>query len=168
MIRVLLLDLGDTLVKSSTNKLFPGVPAALSAVRKLKAADGKKLVACLVSDFTMPQPRTPEAIDAAFSEYLKVLRRLDLTRFFKPVSERVTLSTHAGVLKPDRRVFETALRRARRSDAGLSECLFITENRSHVKACRAMGMDALQFGVDFKKWADAPPLIAQRMAAGLR
>jgi FMN phosphatase YigB (HAD superfamily) len=161
MIRVLLLDLGETLVDAA-DRPFPGVPEALAAVRKFKAANGKPLLCCLVSDFTMPHPRTAKAIDAAFKEYVKILDGVGLTRFFKPVGRRVTLSTHAGVFKPDRRVFETALRRAR-SGAGLSECLFITENKAHVKACRKLGMDALQFGKDFKNWADAPPLIAGRI-----
>jgi hypothetical protein len=115
---------------------------------------------CLVSDFTMPQPRTPQAIAAAFQDYLAILDRVGLRAFFEPVDERVTLSTHAGVNKPDRRVFETALQRAKVS-ASIQEALFITEDAGHVRACRAMGMTALQFGADFHDWTSAPLVVAQ-------
>ena len=151
MIKVLLIDLGGTL--EIDDRVLPGVPEALSAFQKFQTADGKPLIVCLVSDFTMPVPRTPQAIDAAFNEYLKILDRLDLRRFFEPVTERVTLSTHAGVLKPARLVFETALKRAKLSS--IEDALFITENPDHVQACRKLKMTALQFGVDFDDWTNA-------------
>ena len=157
MIKVLLIDLGGTL--EIDDRVLPGVPEGLSAFQKFQTADGKPLIVCLVSDFTMPVPRTPQAIDAAFNEYLKILDRLDLRRFFEPVTERVTLSTHAGVLKPARLVFETALKRAR-LDASIEDALFITENPDHVQACRKLTMTALQFGVDFNAWTNAPLVIA--------
>jgi len=158
MIKVLLLDLGDTL--EVDDHVLPGVPEALNAFQKFETADGEPLIVCLVSDFTMPEPRTPAAINAAFSEYLKILDQLDLRRFFEPVDERVTLSTHAGVRKPVRLIFEMALQRAK-SNASLEEVLFITENAVHVEACRKLKMTALQFGLDFDDWTNAPRIIAR-------
>jgi hypothetical protein len=108
----------------------------------------------------MPVPRTSQSIDAAFNEYLKILDRLGLRRFFEPVTERVTLSTHAGVLKPARLVFDTALKRAR-LNASIEDALFITENPNHVRDCRNLKMTALQFGVDFNDWTNAPFVIAR-------
>src|SRR5262249_44730540 len=131
MIKALLLDLGGTL--EVDDRVLPGVPEALSAFQRFQATDGKPLVMCLVSDFTMPMPRTPQAIDAAFEDYLRILDRFDLRRFFEPVTERVTLSTHAGVLKPARLIFETALKRAK-LDATIEEALFITEDADHIHA----------------------------------
>jgi len=165
MIKTLLLDLGDTLI--DTHKVpqapYPGVEKALGALKALKTADHKPLVMCLVSDYTMPKPRTPEAIAAAFAEYLQVLDKTHLRGFFEPVNERVTLSTHAGKLKPAAEVFKTALKRAG-IHGTLRETLFITENAEHIRVCRDdLHMRALQFGVDFTSWSDAPKLIAQKI-----
>ena len=157
MIKGLLLDLGGTL--EVDDRVLPGAAEALNVIEQLQTADGAPLVTCLVSDFRMPVPRTPQAIEAAFKEYLKILDRLDLRRFFEPVAERVTLSTHAGALKPARLVFETALKRAK-LDASIEDALFITENSDNVRACRKLKMTVLQFGTDFHDWTDAPLLIA--------
>ena len=77
---------------------------------------------------------------------------------FEPVERHVTLSTQAGVNKPDRRIYELALTRLG-TDATLGDCLSITENAEHVAACRALGMQALQFGVAFTDWSQAPQLV---------
>jgi FMN phosphatase YigB (HAD superfamily) len=166
MIRALLLDLGDTLIDTRhDNEPFPGVQDALVALQKLKTQDHKPLVLCLVSDFTMPEPRTEAAIAAAFADYLQMLDQTGLRSFFEPANERVTLSTHVGFNKPHAAMFEAALKRAR-VDAPITEALFITEHAGHVAACRTeLHMKALQFGVDFKAWPAAPPLIAQTIGA---
>jgi hypothetical protein len=158
MIRALLLDLGGTLMVEGI--VLPGVPDALRVLQTLESADAKPLIMCLVSDYAMPEPRTPQAIESVFQEYLAVIERANLRQFFEPVEERVTLSTHAGVMKPDRRVFEMALKRAELK-ASIEEALFITEDAGHVTACRNMGMTALQFGVDFDDWTNAPLLVAR-------
>ncbi len=165
MIRALLLDLGDTLIDThDDNKPFAGVRDALGALQKLETENHAPLVLCLVSDFTMPEPRTEAAIAAAFADYLEVLDQTGLRSFFEPVDGRVTLSTHVGFMKPDARVFEAALKRAK-LDAPITEAMFITENAGHVAACRTLGMTALQFGVDFEAWSAAPALIAEKIGA---
>jgi hypothetical protein len=168
MIKALLLDLGNTLIDTATGKIYPGVEDALSVIETFESAQHAPLVVCLVSDYTMPNPRTPEAIAAAFAEYLEVLDRTGLRRFFEPVDQRVTLSTQAGVTKPAALVFETALQRAG-IDGGLNQALFITEDAVHIAACRKLGMTALQYGADFTSWSQAPLLISQTIgAAGFR
>ncbi len=171
MIRVVMFDLGLTLIDAH-DKPFPHVAEALTTIKALKAADGKRLRTCLVSDFTMPEP--PNAAQKArslFTEYLARLAPSGLRPFFEPVQRCITLSTQAGALKPERVVFETALRRLQ-VKATLPECLFITENATHVKAARnTLHMKALQFGpagapgVDFSDWSQAPALIAHLLAA---
>ena len=99
MIKALLLDLGGTLIDSS-EQVFPGVQDALTVLEAFETEDHQPLVTCLVSDFTMPEPRTTEAIAAAFADYLKILDKTGLRSFFEPVDERVTLSTHVGVRNP--------------------------------------------------------------------
>ena len=160
MIKALLLDLGDTLFDTVKKTLFPGVEDALRVLQTFETQDGKPLFTGLVSNYTMPEPRTAEAIATLFAEYLQILDEIGLRSFFAPAEQRVTLSTTVGVRKPDKAIFEAAL--ARGGIAGsLADVLFITEEADHIAACRKLGMTALQFGLDFKAWSAAPLLIAQ-------
>lgn len=171
MIKVIMFDLGDTLIDAS-NRPLPYVKEALAAIAEFKTSGGKLVRSCLVSDFTMvPPPATAAKLAAIFRDYLAVLDQAGLRALFEPVQKRVTLSMHAGVMKPNRRVFEVALRRLG-SKASLAECLFITENAAHIKHVRtSLKMSTLQFrptGVsrfNFDDWAQAPALIAHLLRA---
>jgi FMN phosphatase YigB (HAD superfamily) len=156
MVRVLILDLGNTLV--AEGRTLPHVKEALKALSELDSATGQPLEIALVSDFHAAVPPTPATVQARFAEYLALLDGFGLRSFFEPVDQHVTLSTQAGVTKPDRRIYELALTRLG-TDAGLADCLSITEDPGHVAACRALGMQALQFGVDFDDWSQAPDMV---------
>jgi hypothetical protein len=166
MIRVVFFDLGGTLVDAQSRP-FPHVPEALRTIQQLVSENGQPLLTGLVSDFEMPSPpATPPKIRAIFEKYLALLAETGLRPLFEPVQRRVTLSTHAGVSKPDRRIFTTALARLR-SKAGLHECLFITENADHIEAARTrLHMSALCFRsgtsprFDFDDWTQAPAMVA--------
>jgi hypothetical protein len=166
MIHVVMFDLGLTLIDEN-NLPFDHVRDALTAIASFKTADAKPLRSCLVSDFAMATPpTTAQKVRVLFNQYLGVLDQAGLRPFFEPVQKRVTLSTQAGALKPDRAVFETALRRLQ-VKATLEECLLVTENASHIKAVRnRLHMHALQFRAagsghfDFKDWSQAPAMIA--------
>ena len=100
-----MLDLGETLVHG--NEVLPHVSEALAAIAGMRTADGAPVESCLVSDYTMPSPPvTPAKIAAIFDEYLSLLVDFGLKELFEPVERRITLSTHAGYRKPDRRVCE--------------------------------------------------------------
>jgi FMN phosphatase YigB (HAD superfamily) len=156
VVRVLLFDLGGTLVDAE--RPLPHVTDALTALNELDGSTGEPLQTALISDFPAGIPATQDGVEASFAEYLAILDRTGLRRFFEPVERRVTLSAHAGVRKPDRRVYELALARLG-SDATLADCLVITEDGGHVEACRRLGMLALQFGADFDDWVQAPELV---------
>jgi hypothetical protein len=170
MIRVVMFDLGMTLVDDD-RRPFAHVEDALTAISDFKTADGKSLRSCLVSDFTMATPPVTDAkVSALFNEYLAILDGAGLRSFFEPVNKRVTLSTHAGVKKPDRKIFETALQRLG-ADVSLEECLFITEDAAHIEKAREIfNMKTMQFHsagsshFDFDDWAEAPALIANLVA----
>ena len=170
MIRIVMFDLGLTLVDLH-NRPFKHVPEALAAIASLKTADAKPLRYCLVSDFTMPAPpTTARKVREIFDRYLGLLDQTGLRPYFEPVQRRVTLSTHAGVMKPHRTVFEVALRRLR-ADVTLEECLLVTENGVHIKAARdELHMQTLRFrasgstSFDFGNWSQAPALIAHLLA----
>lgn len=167
MLRVVMFDLGATLIDNRDHAL-PHVRAALEAIMAMRAAGNRPLATCVVSDFTLvPPPSTPAKIKPVFEAFLARFAGSGLQPLFEPVARRVTLSTHAGAMKPQRVVFETALKRLR-STATLAECLFITENASHVAAARRrLGMKALLFRAadatefDFDDWAEAPALVAR-------
>lgn len=156
MLRVLILDLGNTLVADDAP--LPHVPEALAALGELDDTRGQPLEIALVSDFPAAVPPTPARVDALFAEYLGLLEGFGLRSFFEPVDRRVTLSTQAGVTKPDPRIYRLALTRLG-TDATFADCLSITEDAGHVAACRALGMRALQFGVDFDDWSRALELV---------
>jgi hypothetical protein len=159
MSRVLMLDLGETLVHEMT--VLPHVPEALEALSAFKGDNGKTLQLALVSDTDMPTPpATASKVKAIFDRYVADLEALNLRRFFNPVGKHVTLSAHAGVFKPDRKVFALALKRLGVS-ARLVDCVFVTENAEHVRHCReALKMKALEFGKDFSDWSEAPLLLS--------
>lgn len=171
MIKLILFDLGNTLI-DARNQPFPHVKGALAAIATFKIASGKSVRSCLVSDFTMATaPVSAAKVDAIFRDYLAVLDQSELRTLFEPIQKRVTLSTHAGVTKPDRRIFETALRRLG-SKASFEECLFITENAAHIKKARTeLNMATLRFRspdssrFDFDDWAQAPALVAHLLGA---
>ena len=160
MIQVVMFDLGGTLIDQN-NVPFPNVSEALTEIGKLQTAGGKPLTSCLVSDFDLAAaPLTAAKVNAIFDEYLAILDKTTLRPFFEPVAKRVTLSTHAGVTKPDPKVFKTALQRLG-STAKLKDCLFITENAAHIDAVRkTLRMQALQFGKDFKDWSQAAAFVS--------
>jgi len=162
MIRVLMIDLGGTLINQD-NFVYPHVQEALETIQSFETGTQEQLSVCLVSDFYMPTPQRTE--QSLFQEYIMLLESLNLRRFFDPAEQHITLSTQAGVFKPDPRIFELALERLGLT-ASFDECLFITENAEHIEACRSLGMKTLRFaeeepGVDFNDWSEAPLLISQ-------
>jgi hypothetical protein len=164
MIRVVMFDLGLTLVDADRRPL-PHAKEAVAAINGFLTEDGKPLATCIVSDFDLASPATPAKVGELFQQYLEVLKATGFAELFAPPERRVTLSTHAGVMKPDRKVFEMALKRLK-VKASLGDCLFITENAGHIAAARdKLGMKALQFGApDFKDWVTGPALVAQCVA----
>lgn len=145
MTRVAMFDLGETLVDQDL-KPFAGVDDALTTIEQFPSLEH-----CLLSDF-----------DGSFADYLAELDRSGLRPHFEPVNKRVTISSIAGVRKPDRRIFAKALERLG-VEATLADTIFITENAAHIAAARAMGMHALHFGRDFTNWSDVPMLIAREI-----
>jgi FMN phosphatase YigB (HAD superfamily) len=161
MIRVVMFDLGDTLVNSAGP--FPGVIDALTELRRVKLADGTRPTMVLVSDYVeITPPVTKAKVAAARREYGALLGRMQLRTFFRPMTTKVTLSSDLGIRKPDRRIYQAALARSGTS-ATFDQCLVITENAAHISACRQLGMSTLQFGVDFTNWSDAVALITTRL-----
>ena len=173
MIRVVMFDLGDTLVDAELRP-FADVPQALAAVGGMRSADGKRVKTCIVSDWTLaepPLPATPARVKPLVDQFFARFDGTGLRPLFEPVAKRVTLSTQAGAMKPARAVFEKALARLG-AGVGLEACLFITESAAHVKAARQqLGMHALRFRsaaggtFDFDAWAQAPALVAHGLGA---
>jgi FMN phosphatase YigB (HAD superfamily) len=75
--------------------------------------------------------------------------------------------TRNPLRKPDRRIFEAAIRRLGLV-ADLGECLFITEESDHISRARQLHMKTLHFGgvppEGFDTWTSAVPQIAALVA----
>ena len=122
--KIILFDLGDTLEYEVQNKdvLMPGASELLSAVQDMRDHNGDAPTPALVSDFNEP-----------VEEYYGLLQTLGIDIFFKPLTERVTLSNEVGVMKPDENIFRAAIDKIHK---GLSyqNVIFITENKEHTEA----------------------------------
>lgn len=162
-IRAVLLDLGGTLERDGA--VLPGVPEALELLTGLMTRSGEPIEVALVSDYE--EAAGPDDVDRLFREYVEIVRKLDLLRFFEPPERRATLSTQAGARKPDRRVFELAMRRLGLSPT-LETAVFVTENEAHVAAARELGLHALRFGPggDFEDWQRATPVLLSALGLG--
>ena len=157
MIKVVMFDLGQTLIDGA-NHPFPHAIESLTAIAHASPAPKT----CLISDYKMDL--TPAK---AMKEYLAILDAAGLRALFEPVQKRVTLSNHAGVAKPDRRIFEKALQRLKMTATPFKHCCFITENADHIKAAREkLHLQAFQFGVDFADWAGVPAMLGMASAGG--
>lgn len=171
MIKVIMFDLGWTLVDGDTLHPFSHVAEALTEINNLSAKDGTRIQSCLVSDWGPEGPPAPaEQIAAAMTECRDILRNAGLEPLFEPVEKRVTLSIQIGKRKPHREIFELALKRLG-VGARLDECLLVTEAPDHIAAARTrLGMAALQFRkpgsppAEFEDWSLAPALIAKIIA----
>ena len=170
MLRILMFDVGNTLIRETDLSLFPHLLVALDALHGFTISDGRPLASCLVSNFPKELPVAPQDLPEVFHQFLSMLPA-ELVERFNPVDQRVTLSAHAGVSKPDPKVFTTAIGRLGLS-AGLDSCLLITEEHKHIVRARQLGMSTLQFGgadspppagTDFTDWSEAPMLIAHKL-----
>jgi len=137
-VRLVLFDLGQTLEDGDV--LLPGARETLEAIHALRDGDEPAALLGLVSDFDMPAE--PSDVPEIQQRYYTLLDHLGIRSFFEPVAERVTLSTEVGVFKPDEAVFRTAVAKAAPA-LGLSDVLFVTENRGHVLAARRLGLAAV-------------------------
>ena len=170
MIKIAFFDVGETLIHDG--KPFPGATAALEAIAKFERSDRSPLVLGVISDYFMPDPRaTEEKIIELEQQYRnEVLEPSGLAPFFHPFESRVTISSRAGVSKPDKKIFDVAVVRSR-TGATLSECLFVTENKTHLEKCSEFKITPVLFGAaremaHFANWADAPHIIAELVAPG--
>ena len=170
MTKLIFLDVGETLIHDG--QTFPGVTDALELIGELVDKDGARMTLGVISDYHLSNPRVEADIVALETRFRdEVLTPAGLTGFFLPFDNRVTLSSRAGVFKPDRRIFEEALRRSGTS-ADFSDCVFITENEDHLRKCQSFGMVPIHFGpaiagmASFQAWIDAPSLIARLLTPG--
>src|SRR4029078_12125915 len=103
--KIVLFDLGDTL--EHNDRLLPGAMDTLSQIQKINDNQNKPVILALISDF-LPA-NSPEEKEKVLEQYYNILDNLGIRSFFKPVKERVTLSTEIDVNKPDERIFRYAI-----------------------------------------------------------
>jgi FMN phosphatase YigB (HAD superfamily) len=141
--KIVLFDLGNTLENTAQGKLLPGALNTLNALRAMRDSNGRAPVLALVSDFGELHA-TPSQIRASRRAYLQIVQQLGVRQFFEPAAKRITLSTEVNAEKPSAKIFEAVLARAGEG-LQLADIIFITENKPHVLAARALGMRAVHF-----------------------
>ena len=127
-------DLGDTLEHRVQGKdnLMPGALELLSEIQNMHDHNGDSPALALVSDFDKPS-----------EEYYALLEALGIDNFFKPFTERITLSNEIGVMKPDEKIFRAAIDKVQ-TDLPYQNVVFITEDKEHISAVRQLGMMAIR------------------------
>jgi len=169
MIRALLFDLGNTLLREADRVLFPHVTDALQTISQLKDEGGVPLERILASNYPAELPVSHSKLAQVFTDFVEILQHTGLKEFFEPVDRHVTISGQAGHPKPEQQFFVKALQRLG-GNLTFPECVMITEDAAHIIACKNLGMNTLLFGghvsppiaeADFVNWLDAPLLIAK-------
>ncbi len=168
MINIAFVDVVESLIDVS--KPVPAVLDGLKTIAQLKTASGSPLLLGIVTNYVLPtQPVTEAKIVAIETQYRRaVLDPSGLANLFDPFETKVTISSRAGLSLPNRGVFENALVRLH-SSAALDECLFITNEASHLAEYNRYGMIPIRFGSAvpgihcFTNWCDAPLLLANIM-----
>lgn len=141
--KIILFDLGDTLEDSAHGGLLPGALTTLTALRALRDSSGQAPLLALASDFGALNA-TAAQINASRQEYVQILQGLGIRQFFKPAAKRITLSTEVNAFKPSVKIFQAVLTKAG-GTLQLRDIMFITENKPHVLAARALGLRAIHF-----------------------
>jgi hypothetical protein len=152
-VRLTLFDLGNTLEAGGRPR--DGAHTLLAALPTLRDGEGKRPEWALLSDYDLAaSPAEPVRLRR---QYLADLRALGLERYFRPTDRHVTLSTEVGVYKPDARLFHAALDKVKRG-LPYDKVVFVTENASHVRAARTLGMLAVQVSAPRAagKWMISP------------
>ena len=147
--KLILFDLGNTLEykKGSMSVLRDDALELLSEIQYLHDSNGENLVVALISDW-----------DQEPIKYYNLLEDLGISKFFKPHSEKITLSNEVGVTKPDEKIFRTALDKIQ-NNLQYRNVIFITENKDHIIATRKYGMMAIRINLPGKMDGEANTLI---------
>jgi FMN phosphatase YigB (HAD superfamily) len=148
--KIILFDVGNILEYKWGDKdvLMPDALDLLSTIQDLHDNNGERLELGLVSNWY--PDRDPV-------KYYKLLQDLSIDNFFKPFSQKVTLSTEVGVEKPDEKIFRTAIDKLQK-DLPYRNVFFITEEKDHIIAARKYGMMAIRINLPGETGGEADTL----------
>ncbi len=144
--KIVLFDLGNTLMNEDENTLLPEATETLSSIQQMRDINNQPVILGLASNYGLSSD--PEVIKRAREEYYGDLKNLGIQSFFEPLNQRVTLSIEVGVEKPKEEFFRAAVDRV---SNGLSfdNVIFVTENKNHIDAVRQFSPVALN-AIHFK------------------
>ncbi len=137
--KIVLFDLGNTL--EFRDQLRPGAKETLDQILAMNGSGGKPVRLALLSDY---YPATNESEIATIRQkYTALVDSLQLSSYFAPKDERITLSTELsvsspGIQKPDVELFRFALAKVS-EDATFSDAIFVTENEVHIAKAAELG-----------------------------
>jgi FMN phosphatase YigB (HAD superfamily) len=166
-VKIVLFDLGNTLMNEDEGILLPGATETLSSIQQMKDINNQPVILGLASNYGLSNNEV--VIKRAQEKYYGDLEKLGIDSFFKPLNQKVTLSIEVGVEKPKKEFFSAAVNKV--SDSlSFDNVIFITENKEHVDAVRQFSpaaMNAIHFkgpgqhNGEIEKLKDLIPLIKE-------
>jgi hypothetical protein len=126
--RAIFFDLGQTL--ENEGELLPGALEMLQAVQVMRDSNNKTPILALISDYY--DAKGPAEIKRFREEYYQFLERIGVGHFFRPPSERVTLTMEVGAKTPDENVFRAAMDKIQK-DLPFHHAIFVTGDQEHLE-----------------------------------
>jgi FMN phosphatase YigB (HAD superfamily) len=166
-VKIVLFDLGNTLMNEDEDILLPGATETLSSIQQMKDTNNQPVILGLASNYGLSN--NEEVIKRAQEKYYWDLEKLGIVSFFEPLNQKVTLSIEVGVEKPKEEFFRAAVDKVSVS-LSFDNVIFITENKEHVDAVRQFrpaAMNAIHFkgpgqhNGEIEKLKDLIPLIKE-------
>ena len=88
--KIVLFDLGNTLMNEDEDILLPGATETLSSIQQMKDINNQPVILGLASNFGLSN--NEDVIKRAQEKYYRDIKKLGIDSFFEPLNQKVTLS----------------------------------------------------------------------------
>lgn len=149
--KVILFDLGDTLVRvsptSSIYEIIPDAHETLQTISDMKN-DNTSLVLGLISDTHEPSEVPLSEIDKITrkNEIIQILESTKIKKFFEPLNLHMTISSDIGFTKFEnlKDFFRIALNKINK-EISFQDVLFVTELEEHILSAKSLNIKTIHF-----------------------
>jgi FMN phosphatase YigB (HAD superfamily) len=148
--KVVLFDLGDTLVESLSTgyRLIDGAMDLLRGLDSINNTNNKQIVMGIVSDTHAPSelPLSPNEKLIRKNEVLQILENTNIIEYFNPTESCLTLSSDLGYTKSENLngFFDNALNKLS-NNSNLNDIIFVTELEDHIIKAKSLGVKAYYY-----------------------
>lgn len=148
--KVVLFDLGDTLVESfgSGYRLIEGAMDLLKGIESMNDVDNRKIVMGIVSDTHKPEELPLSEDDKLIrkNRTLHILESVNIKEYFEPTDVHLTLSSDIGFTKTQNleEFFIISLGKLS-NNINLNDIIFVTEFESHIIKAKTLGVQTYHY-----------------------